>query len=485
MTSTAPGLEADAPHLCPALAPASDQAGHIEARGIDHIPERERHGRPRELFSVWAAANVNYLCLVIGGALILMGLTLWQAFAVIVAGNLFWALAGLLAVSGPASGTPSSVITRTMYGIRGNRVNTAITGWAICLCYVSLNLSAAAIAAFSLIQKAGIEPNTGVKTVTVVAIAALTLAISVYGHALIVKLYLPITLVLVAVFAVVGISVLRHAHWDYTPAARLHGGALWAALLGGFALIASGPLSFNNGADFARYLPPTTSAKKVAWWTASGGFLPSVVVTALGTPAATAIDMTDPQSALEGILPGWFTPLFLLALIVGTIAINAMTSYSSGLALQSVWVRIGRSLNVVVYGLLAVALTLYALLVSDFLHTVSNVLQLTVVLIGPGMTIYATDILLRRNRYDGPALSDETPGGTYWYTAGVNRAGVTALATGTAASVLCVSTELYVGPLARAAGGLDLALPAGMAIAATVYAFGMRRRLAAPARRPR
>ncbi|MER5611095.1 hypothetical protein [Streptomyces sp. NPDC002215] len=41
------------------------------------------------------------------------------------------------------------------------------------------------------------------------------------------------------------------------------------------------------------------------------------------------------------------------------------------------------------------------------------------------------------------------------------------------------------GPAARAAGGLDLALPVGMAVAATVYAFGMRRRLAAPARRPR
>ncbi|MFI5770444.1 cytosine permease [Streptomyces sp. NPDC051658] len=93
-----------------------------------------------------------------------------------------------------------------------------------------------------------------------------------------------------------------------------------------------------------------------------------------------------------------------------------------------------------------------------------------------GKAIYATDILLRRNRYDGRALTDETPGGTYWYTAGVNRAGVTALATGTAAAVLCVSTELYVGPPARAAGGIDLALPVGMVIAATVYALPTRRR---------
>ncbi|MGW2182211.1 purine-cytosine permease family protein [Streptomyces sp. NPDC001732] len=476
MTSTVPGPQTDAP----GPRPTSDQPRRVETHGIDYVPERERHGRPRELFSVWAAANVNYLCLVIGGALVLMGLTLWQAFAVIVAGNLFWALVGLLAVSGPASGTPSSVITRTMYGIRGNRVNTAITGWAICLCYVSLNLSAAAIAAFSLLRKAGIEPGTGVKIATVTAIAALTLAISVYGHAMILKLYLPITLALVAVFAVVGVSILRHAHWDYTPAEPLHGGPLWASLLGGFALIASGPLSFNNGADFARYLPPATSPTRVAGWTALGGFVPSVVVTALGTLAGTAIDMTDPQTALEGILPGWFTPVFLVSLVVGTIAINAMTTYSSGLALQAVGVRIRRSLSVMVYGIIAVALTLYALLVSDFLDTVSNVLQLTVVLLGPGMAIYAADILLRRNRYEGPALTDETPGSAYWYTGGVNWAGAIALVTGTAAALLCVSTELYTGPLARAAGGLDLALPVGMLIAATVYAIPMRRHRPSP-----
>lgn len=61
--------------------------------------------------------------MVVGGALILMGLSLGQAIAVIVLGSLFWAPIGLLAVSGPASGTPSEVIARAMYGIRGNRVN--------------------------------------------------------------------------------------------------------------------------------------------------------------------------------------------------------------------------------------------------------------------------------------------------------------------------------------------------------------------------
>ncbi|MEV6833401.1 cytosine permease [Streptomyces sp. NPDC051133] len=453
---------------------ASERAGGIEAHGIDHIPDSERRGRPRELFSVWAAANVNYLSLVVGGALVLMGLSLWQALAVIVVGNLFWLLTGLLAIPGPAAGAPSEVVTRAMYGVRGNRVNNAVTGWMISVCYFALNLAAAATAAFSLVARTGLPVNDAVKAVVVVLIAAVTLAISVYGHAAIVRLYVPITLALTVVFAVVAVAVVRHADFGYVPDRPLTGGGLWATVLAGVALMASGPLSYTTSADFSRYLPRTTSARAVAAWTALGGFLPSVVVCGIGAVAATAVDMGDPESALQPLLPGWFRPVFLLALVLGTVALNALTAYSAGLALQAVGVRIRRSLSVLVDGTVSVALTLYALLVSDFLDTVGNVLQLTVVLLGPSTAVYATDILLRRNRYDGLALADETPTGPFWYRGGVNRPGALALASGVTASALCVDT-VYTGPVAAVLGGIDLALPAGLLVASAVYALLMRR----------
>ncbi|MEV6109501.1 cytosine permease [Streptomyces sp. NPDC051940] len=454
--------------------PPGERAGRVEVHGIDRIPESERHGRPRQLFAIWAAANVNYLSLVIGGALVLMGLSLWQALAVIVIGNLFWAPVGLLAVSGPASGTPSEVIMRAMYGVRGNRVNIAVVGWAIGTCYIALNLAASAYVAFSLVERAGITADTAVKTGVVVVIAALTLAISVYGHGMIVKLYLPITLVLTAVFAVTAVSIFQHADFGYRPAEPLAGTDLVAVLAAGVTLIASGPLSYSNSADFARYLPRTASRTSVATWTALGGFIPGVIVCALGAFAATALDMSDPQTALEGILPGWFTPVFLVSVVLGTIAINAMTAYSSGLALQAVGVRLRRSVSVVIDGVFATALTLYALLVSDFLDTVSDVLQLTVVVVGPSMAIYATDIVLRRARYDGEALTDETPGSPFWYAGGVRWSGCAALVAGMAASALCANT-LYTGPVADALGGVDLSLPAGAVVAAGLYGLLARR----------
>lgn len=461
----------------------ADRPGRVEAHGIEHVPDRERHGRARELFPVWAAANVNYLSMVVGGALIRMGLSLGQAIAVIVLGSLFWAPIGLLAVSGPASGTPSEVIARAMYGIRGNRVNIAVNGWLLCICYIALNLAAAAVAAFVLVEKAGIDTNSGVKIAVVVVIAALTLAIGVYGHATMVKLYPPIAIALTVTFAIVAGYVCSRADLGRQPAEPLTGGALWATLAAGVTLIASGPLSYTNSADFSRYLPRTSSPWAVAGWTALGGFLPGVLLTSLGALAATVVDMAEPQAGLESILPSWFSPVFLLAIVLGTIANNAMTAYSSGLALQAMGVRVRRSVGVLVDGALGVVVTLYALLVSNFLDTVGNLLQLTVVVLGPSTAVYATDILLRRCRYDGPALCDESPGSPFWYTGGVNRAGALALTAGIAAAALCVDT-LYTGPVARALEGVDLSLPVGIAVAASLYALLMHRSLRDPATAP-
>ncbi|WP_051732201.1 purine-cytosine permease family protein [Kitasatospora phosalacinea] len=476
------------PHTeLPTHPPATGRAGRIEAHGIDHIPDSERRGRPRELFAVWAAPNVSYLNLVVGGTLVLTGLDLWQALAVVVAGNLLWACVGLLAVSGPAAGAPSEVIMRAMFGVRGNRVNIAVTGWLVSVCYLALNWAAASLAAFGLAERAGLTPGTPLKVLLIVLIAAATLAISVYGHAAIVRLYGPFTLVLTAVFLLLGGYLLTggHTDWHYRPAEPLHGAALVAALAGGTALIASAPLSYSTSADFSRYLPRTASPRAVAGWTALGAFVPSVLFTALGTLAATTLDMTDPQSALTAVLPGWFRPLFLLAIVLSAVANNAMTAYSSGLALQAVGLRVRRSRSVALDGVLGVALTLYALLVSDFLDTVNDALELMVALTGPVMAVYAVDILLRRNRYHGPDLTDETPDSPYWYSRGVNPAGASALLLGTAAAALCLSTRLFTGWIAAALDGTDLSLPAGMLTAAAAYRLLTPRPVHPPLAAPR
>ncbi|MDI3387697.1 hypothetical protein QIS99_16035 [Streptomyces sp. B-S-A8] len=108
-----------------------------------------------------------------------------------------------------------------------------------------------------------------------------------------------------------------------------------------------------------------------------------------------------------------------------------------------------------------------------------NVLQLTVVLLGPSMSLYAADIALRRNRYDGPALTDESRHSPFWYDGGVNWAGACALTGGVTASALSVNT-LCTGPIAAAPNGVDLALPAGLVVSPLLYLLLMHTRLAGP-----
>jgi purine-cytosine permease-like protein len=266
-------------------------------------------------------------------------------------------------------------------------------------------------------------------------------------------------------------------------AAAPHGAALWAAMLAGVTIVASGPLSWSTSADYARYLPAATPAWSIALWTGLGGFLPSVALSLIGILAGTAVDMSDPQSAIRGIVPGWFYPGFLFLIAASSITNNVLNAYSSGLSLQAMGVRAGRTTTVLWDGAIAVALTIYALVISNFLETLSAVLSLSVSLLGPSLAIYGADLLMRRNRYDGEALLDETPGSPFWFDGGVRWAGVIAQSFGSAAALLCVNTSALTGPVASWLGGADLSTIVGPVVGAGLYAT-LAGRATAPARAP-
>ncbi len=453
--------------------PFSDRPGRIETHGIDHIPEAERHGQARSLFMVWAASNITYLYIVLGGTLVLLGLDVWQSLTVVLAGNLFWLLVGYLAISGPAAGTPSEVITRAMFGVRGNRAFNVVLGWGVGVAYEAINLSIAALAGFAVVQQWAGPAGTAVRWAIVLGTALATFTISVYGHATIVRLSGYVTWLLLGGICALAYFVLRHADLGYqTPAQyAVHGSALWAVAAAGFTIIASAPLSWGTGADYARYLPADTSHRAVLGWTAAGGFLPAVVLGAVGVLAGTVVDMTDPQTSLKVLLPGWFYPIFLILIILGTMTNNVLTAYSTGLALQAVGIPWKRSVTVIFDAIVAVAICSYALFVSNFLATLNNLLELTVAFLGPALAIYGADIALRRNHYNGIELHDETPESRFWYWHGVNLAGATAMVVGTGIAVLCVNTSLYVGPFARTLNGADLSGVIGPVLGGGLYAL--------------
>jgi NCS1 family nucleobase:cation symporter-1 len=448
---------------------STDVVGRVEVRGIDRIPEGERHGRPRELFWIWFGANIAYLYFTLGGFVILLGLTIWQSIAVLIVGNLYWAFVGFLAISGPVSGTPSTVVTRAMFGIIGNRPLSAGLGWIIAVAYEFINLAIGALAGFALAERLGWGSSLPLKVVILLVIAAVTFAVSVYGHATITKISPYVSGALAAAMAVLGVFIFGHANFAYAPHSPLHGAPLWAMMFLGIAIIAAIPLSWGTGADYARYLPASVSKRKVIVWTALGGFVPSLSLGVLGVIAGTRIDMTDAQSSLKAILPDWFYPVLLAVILVSSMTSNILTAYSSGLCLQALGLTISRARSVFLDGVISTALAAYVLFVSNFLDSISSVLELSIIPLAPAMGIYVTDIILRRNRYDGHALHVENSSGIHWYRHGWNLGGAVALAAGMAACLLTANTSVYEGPLAVALGGADISVVLGPVVSAIVY----------------
>jgi nucleobase:cation symporter-1, NCS1 family len=283
------------------------------------------------------------------------------------------------------------------------------------------------------------------------------------------------TVALTLCFGVLAWFVLKHVNLHYTPPGSANTATAWSAGMVGLVIVASSPMSWPTAADYTRYLPVETPAKSIVIWTALGAFVPAILITSLGVLAGTAVDMTDPQTSFAAILPSWFYPVFLLFIILSSIVNNVLTAYCSGLALQAVGIKASRAVTVGFDGIVAVSLTIYALFISNFFDSLNNFLTLSIVVAGPCIAIYVTDSFIRRHKYDGLQLSDESPQSPFWYHNGVCWPGVVAEGVGAFAALLCINSPVLVGPVARALKGADLSAITGPVVAACVY-FAMTRR---------
>ncbi|WP_291039817.1 cytosine permease [Herbiconiux sp.] len=456
----------------------TDTAAHPETRGIELIADSERSGRARSLFFIWAAPSVSILTLTIGATLILLGLELWQAVAVVLAASLLWILPGIVAASGPAAGTSGSVITRAMYGILGNRLFVAVVGWFIGAVFLSLTWLASSFMGADLLRRVGVDDPIWVPIGVTIVVSAVTVLVAIYGHGLIAKLYPAMAVALFLIFLLVAAFILPTVDWQYTAPAPLEGVALWSAVSIGFTILASTPLSFINSPDIARYLPRSTKPSHIAAATALGGAVPFVVFTVLGALLATSVGPAAFDAGLDvallDLLPVWVGPLLVAGVIINTIALNAMTAYSSSMALQSIGFRLRRIPATVIVGLVGTALTIYLVLSSSLLEAANLMLQFLVIVSGPAMAIFVVDALLRRFAYDGLELFDDRPGGRYWYSHGWGVPGLAALLLGGLVTALSLATDVWAGPIAEATGYIDLSVPLGMLVAAAVYAGLLR-----------
>ena len=453
-----------------------------ETRGIELVSESERHGRPRDLFAVWAATMVSVLNFTIGASFTaVLGLEIWQAVLVVLAVTLLWVLPGIVAISGPAAGTSGSVIQRAIYGFRGNKIVIAFYGWFISGVFLALNWVASSFMGAELLTRMGVEDKTIGLVVVTVIVSIVTVLVAVYGHALILKAYTALTAVLLLIFLVVTGFILPTVDWNFSQPEPLQGVALWSSLTIAFAILASSPLSFSNSADMARYLPHDAKRSHIILATALGGAIPCGFFTIVGALLGSVV---SPESldlgieyALLDMLPAWLGPIFVIGVIVNTVALNGMTTYTASMAFQSIGVPIRRIPSAILIGVLGTAFTLFLVMSTNLIDAINLMLQFLLIISVPTMAVYVADIVLRRNRYDGMDLFDERPGAKFWYHGGFSLAGLTSAVAGGAATALFLSTDVWTGPLGVALGYIDLSVPVGIVVSVVVYTVLAKRRI--------
>jgi NCS1 family nucleobase:cation symporter-1 len=450
----------------------ADAFGKVEAHGIDAIPAAERHGRPRELGFLWAGAFTNYASLFTASLLTTyFGLGVWDGLAATVLGTIAAAvILGLLSNTGPRSGLPQILFTRGIFGRRGSYLGAALTlflavGWFAVDCVIAAQAGAQLFGGGNRLITFGL----------VILIAAISVAVAVYGHGTIKVLETYGAVIFAVLAAILFILLAPKFQWGLGPSVSGadYPGAFVLGFMTCFALVASW---YPFASDYSRYLPASSPTRSVTFWPIAGVAVPMVLLGLFGLLLPT-IDAK--LAADQGVLavisahaPAWVAVPFFVFVVVGEIWANYLDVYTAGLVTLTMGIRLQRWQTALGCGILGTALAAYAVLVSD-LHLAYEDFLILTYLWAPA---WAAVVLLSFFVFEGKARP---------------RLAIIAWLTGTAVSLFFVNYANLFSNLGASTpshffndglvGGLHGADASGLisiAVAAAIYWGGRRARAA-------
>ena len=444
----------------------------VERRGIEHVPQSERWGKPSSLFWMWAGAVWNVEFVYYGAiAVVFLGLSFAQAVLIILLGNLSYVLTGLARLQGPQAGTTTFAISRAPFGPRGNRA-PSVFNWATQVGFEIEGIAFIVFAAIVLTNKAGFTAGTPAKVIFIILAVAIQAVLPTLGHAAVLKALRWLAIPFVVLFVVLAILTAGKANLHSVA----HGSG-WGELFVFLALvIAAGGLGWTeNGNDYSRYLPASTDKKRIVVAVALGAAIPSALLEILGAAVGTAVPdaANSPTGLVAGFSTGFVVPFLILA-IIQLFAINTLDLYSSGVTLQSLIPRLHRLHCVAIDTVVCAALAAYAVFSNDFFGLLTGFLLYIILWLGPWCAIYLVDSYLRHNRYDHDALLNEGSGGRYYRNGGVHWPAVIAQVVGGVAAYLWLNassggTLASVGPLSSRANGSDFSVFIGLIVGGIIY----------------
>src|SRR5215472_6324230 len=426
----------------------------LETRGMAPIPLDNRYGGLHRVFTVWFTPNLVPAAFFVGVIAVSLGFALGAAAIVLgtVVGSL---LVAVMCTWGPSTGLGQLPLARLQFG--RTVFVPGLLMWGSTIAWDAINAIFGAAAIHLLISV-----PFWVGLLIVLAMQGL---LGFFGYELMHTFEQWGSIVLGIMFVIITVKIAQIG--NFHSAATVHGGAE----AGAFVLMATIAAGFvvswgAYASEYSRYMKPDTSRRAIFSLALAGTALSSVWIEILGLAAA-AVATNGTSAGIRSLLGGGVLGgLGLIAIWIGTVAVNAMNDYSGSLALQAAGVPVRRPVVAVIVTVAAFFLTLW-LNTGTLATKFENVLLFITYWVPPFAAIQMVDWWRKRgviNAADavGAALK---PG---WDA-------LIAMLAGFGAAVPFMDTSLFVGPASSGwLQGGDIAFPVGFVVALVVYA-GLRR----------
>jgi purine-cytosine permease-like protein len=396
------------------------QAGtfSVEGNGINVITDADRKGRPSQLFWPWFGANVSVFGLSYGAFVLGFGVSFWQAVIAGVIGIVAsFLLCGVVALAGKRGSAPTMVLSRAAFGVRGNKLPTAIS-WVLTVGWETVLTILATLATATVFDRLGWGGGTPTRIIALLVVAALIVGAGVLGFDTIMRLQTVITVVTGVLTVVYVVLVAGQVNWGAVSA--LPSGST-QAVIGALVFVVTGfGLGWvNAAADYSRYLPRNASSRGVVGWTTFGSSIAPVVLLIFGLLlAGSSKDLSDaigadPIGALAAALPTWFLVPFVIVAVLGLVGGAVLDIYSSGLALLALGLRTPRWTAALIDGAIMVLGTFYVVIVGadTFVGQFQGFLITLGVPVAAWCGVMLADVMMRKADYAEADLYD--PAGRY------------------------------------------------------------------------
>lgn len=438
----------------------------VENRSIDFIPEHERHGNIFSQFTLWFGANLQITAIITG------------ALAVVLGGDVFWSIIGLIvgqvfgstvmalhAAQGPKLGLPQMISSRVQFGVYGACIPIIL----VCLMYIGFTATGTVLSGQAIAKLIGVSNVTGILIFAGIIIVLATLGYrAIHWIGKIASIFGIITFIIIfsKVMLIVNLSdliAIKHFNWS---------SFLLAVSLSASWQIAFGPYV----ADYSRYLPTNTSTSKIFWAVAAGSFIGSQVSMTLGVFIAQIAQggfVGHEVAYVVGLgSVGTVAALLYFSIAFGKLTISTLNSYGCFMCIATIYSSFKGSMTITktqrliaVICIVTISTVIAILGEHSFLSTFKSFILFLLTFFIPWSAINLIDYyFISQEKCDIKELSN--PNGKYgrW-----NKIGIGCYFAGILFQLPFIDTKLYTGSIAKLMGGVDLSWISGLIFTAVLY----------------